>query len=49
MYCIPHANILCGGGGEYFGLGVVMQRPQTLHHSHNNLHDHYRIASIFYV
>ena len=38
------------GGGGYYGLVVVMPpRPQTLHRSHDNLKNPYRIASIFYI
>ena len=36
--------------GGYYGLVVVTPpRPQTLHRSHDNLKDPYRIASIFYM
>ena len=42
--------------GGYYGLVVVTPRPrpprprpQTLHRSHDNLKNPYRIASIFYV
>ena len=36
--------------GGYYGLVVVMPpRPQTLHRSHDNLKNPYRIASIFYM
>ena len=38
--------------GRYYGLVVVMPprpRPQTLHRSHDNLKNPYRIASIFYM
>ena len=38
--------------GGYYGLVVVTPprpRPQTLHRSHNNLKNPYRIASIFYM
>ena len=34
--------------GGYYGL-VVVPRPQTLHRSHDNLKNPYRIASIFYM
>ena len=34
--------------GGYYGL-VVVTRPQTLHRSHDNLKNPYRIASIFYM
>ena len=33
----------------YYGLVVVMPRPQTFHRSHDNLKNPYRIASIFYM
>ena len=41
--------------GGYYGLVVVTPprpprpRPQTLHRSHDNLKNPYRIASIFYM
>ena len=39
--------------GGYYGLVVVPPRPpprpQTLHRSHDNLKNSYRIASIFYM
>ena len=41
--------------GGYYGLVVVTRprprppRPQTLHRSHDNLKNPYRIASIFYM
>ena len=35
--------------GGYYGLVVVTLRPQTLHRSHDNLKNPYRIASIFYM
>ena len=36
--------------GGYYGLvGVPPPRPQTLHRSHHNLKNPYRIASIFYM
>ena len=40
--------------GGYYGLVVVtprppLPRPQTLHRSHDNLKNPYRIASIFYM
>ena len=37
--------------GGYYGLVVVppRPRPQTLHRSHDNLKNPYRIASIFYM
>ena len=44
--------------GGYYGLVVIPpprprpprpQRPQTLHRSHDNLKNPYRIASIFYM
>ena len=40
--------------GGYYGLVVVTPRPrrprpQTLHRSHDNLKNPYRIASIFYL
>ena len=31
----------------YYGLFVVTPRPQTLHRSHDNLKNPYRIATIF--
>ena len=42
--CIPHTNVR---GGGYYGLVVVMPshpRPQTLHRSHDNLKNPYRIS-----
>ena len=44
-YCIPRTN----AHGVYYGLVVVMPRPQMLHRSHNNLKNPYRIASLFYI
>ena len=37
--------------GGYYGLVIVTPppRPQTLHRSHDNLKNPYRIASIFYM
>ena len=36
--------------GGYYGLVIVTPpRPQTFHHSHDNLKYPYRIASIFYM
>ena len=36
--------------GGYYGLVVITPpRPQTLHRSHDNLKNPYRIASIFYM
>ena len=52
--CIPRTKYVQGG---YYGLvGVLPRRPgprpprpQTLHRSHDNLKNPYRIASIFYM
>ena len=47
--CIPCTNVHRG----YYGLVVITShlppRPQTLHHSHDNLKNPYRIASIFFM
>ena len=48
-HCIPRTTCTYGG---YYGLVVVTPRPprpQTLHRSHDNLKNPYRIASIFYM
>ena len=35
--------------GGYYGLVVVTPRPQTLHRSHDNLTNPYRIATIYFI
>ena len=44
-HCIPVRSTY----GGYYGLVVITPRPQTLHRSHDNLKNPYRIASIFYI
>ena len=50
MCFIVSRGIVYGG---YYGLVIVTPpprpRPQTLHRSHDNLKNPYRIASIFYM
>ena len=58
--CVPSVSVIVSPVrstyGGYYGLVVVTPppprpppRPQTLHRSHDNLKNPYRIASIFYM